>query len=165
MMGNVLLIGFAAAGKTTVGRLLADKLGMRFVDTDELIERETGLSVSRIFDELGEARFRETESAVLQSLCGAENSVIACGGGSVLSDVFGDLAATGRTVWLCAEAETVRVRLSFGRPLFDGKSVESLRAVMERRAPLYKRYADFSIATDGLTPDETAARLSALLLS
>lgn len=159
-MKKLILIGFAATGKTSVGILLAQKLGVRFVDVDQLIQDETGLTVEKIFAQHGEAFFRKLEEAKLQQLTPITDAVIACGGGSVLSCEFAPLAATGKVVWLTASAATVKNRLTRGRPLFDGKTEQQLQRYIELREPLYRQYADVTICTDNLSVEQIANLLT-----
>lgn len=160
---NVILIGFAASGKTTVGKLLAEKLGMRFADADLLVECKTGSTVQRIFAEHGEAYFRDLENDALASLTYACNTVVSCGGGSVLCGSFEALAATGKVVWLQVSSATVFGRLRGGRPLFDGLSERQLAVIVSDRERLYRKFAQLTICTDNLTPEEAANRISEML--
>ena len=155
------MIGFATAGKSTVGKLLAAKLNAEFVDTDAEIERVCGASVQQIFDTLGEEYFRQRENELLLTLANKQGVVIACGGGSVLAEGLFKLAKDSVVVWLSAEAATVKRRLGgVPRPLFDGLSEAELQAFVNARAPLYKRYADVTIATDNLTPEQVVSKIS-----
>ena len=159
-MNKVILIGFATSGKSSVGKLLAARLNAKFVDTDAEIERECGLTVQQIFDKYGEGYFRQKENDLLASLVAEQNVVIACGGGVVLATSFSQLAASGTVVWLTATASTVKSRLGgTQRPLFDGLDASQLQQFIDARAPLYKRYADVTVATDNLTPEQVAAKI------
>ena len=111
-MKKIVLIGFAACYKTTAGKLLADMLNIDFVDTDEQIEKACKMSVQQIFDRHGEAYFRKKESELLLTINNdietkQADTVIACGGGSVLSFNFDELARDSVVIWLTAKAETV----------------------------------------------------------
>lgn len=156
------MIGFAATGKTTIGSLLADKLNIPFVDVDAQVEQTAGKTVKQIFQERGERYFRELENSELGKLTN-KIAVIACGGGSVLCDEFPRLAATGKVVWLQASAETVRSRLTGGRPLFDGLTTAQLRDFVARRAALYDAFAEITLATDDVEPSRAAEELLKLL--
>lgn len=160
---NIILIGFATSGKTTVGKLLAEKLAMRFVDTDNVVEQIARATVKQIFVEQGEARFRDLENGVIRSLSTACGTVISCGGGSVLCTSFETLASTGRVVWLQVSSATVFGRLRDGRPLFDGMSERQLSDILSERATLYRKFAQFTLCTDGLTSTEAAQRLTEML--
>ncbi len=154
-MNNIILIGFAATGKTTVGALLAEKLGKKFVDTDAEAERAVGKTVTQIFSESGEKGFRKLENEVLHSLS-IDNAVIACGGGSVLCQNFAEFARGSKVVCLTAEATTVASRLNGGRPLLEGLNEQQLRQFVSQRERVYRRFADVTVCTDGLSARETA---------
>ncbi len=168
---NVLLIGFMGAGKTTVGKLLAERLGYQFVDTDDLIVQRAGKTIPRIFAEDGEARFRELETEVIRSLAGCQRHVIALGGGAVKRE--GNLPllkAAGPIVYLAASPEELARRIHAmpgTRPLIDGDSAkktlpeveERVRELLAERLPLYERAADVVIETTGLTAEEVCQRM------
>lgn len=162
-MNNIILIGFAATGKSTVGALLARKMCKQFADTDSLIECEMSMSVSQIFEKFGQQYFRDKESAVLLRLKQTDNSVISCGGGSVLSPFFTDFAATGTVVWLRASVDAVQNRMNGGRPLFDGLSRDQLQNHIRSREHLYKIFSDIVIDTDDKTPEQVAEQIYLLL--
>lgn len=162
-MKKIVLIGFAASYKTSVGKLLADKLGCNFVDTDEQIENMCGMSVQQIFEMHGEAYFREQETKLLATL-NANNTVVACGGGCVLSPVFVEFTRESNVVYLTASAETVRARLgATPRPLFDGLTIAELSDYMQARAPLYERYCNTTISTDNKTSEQVADEIYNLI--
>ena len=170
-MKKIILIGFAACYKTTAGKLLADKLNFAFVDTDEQIEKACGMSVQQIFDKHGEPYFRKVENELLLEVNNdIENkqtdTVVACGGGSVLSCNFDRLARDGVVIWLTAKAETVHARLGeVARPLFDGLTVRELNSRMQMRAPIYNKLAQMIVETDGKTPAEIAEQIYNRLLT
>ena len=158
-MKKIILIGFAACYKSSVGKLLADMLNCAFVDTDMEIERISGKSVQQIFDTQGENAFRQMESQLLRTLT-KDNTVVACGGGSVLSPYFDEFAKDSIVVCLTASAETVLSRLgNASRPLFDGLTVDELRFYMQQRAPLYSKYGQAVFATDEKTPEQVAEQI------
>ncbi|MCH5153226.1 MAG: shikimate kinase [Clostridiales bacterium] len=158
-MKKIVLIGFAACYKSTVGRLLADRLSCAFVDTDAEIERACNKTVQQIFETHGEAFFREEESKLLRTLT-QDNAVVACGGGVVLSQGFSLFAQGSIVICLTASAETVHSRLGgVARPLFDGLTVRQLDSYIQSRAPLYAKYADVTIPTDRKTPEQLAQQI------
>jgi shikimate kinase len=148
---SVYLVGMMGAGKTTVGRLLARRLKLRFLDSDHEIERRCGAAVPLIFDIEGEAGFRARESSVLAELTALEGVVLATGGGAVLAeDNRRRLAATGAVVYLRAQPEDLyeRVRQDRNRPLLaTADPLARLRALYFERDPLYRSIADLVVDT------------------
>ncbi len=158
---NVLMIGFMGSGKTSVGRELARMLGFRFVDTDEEVIRAAGgREVSQIFEEEGEAAFREREARILQMLAGEKNLVISTGGGLPVRDENRRLMETmGLVVWLDATREAIlhRVAGNQNRPLLRGDNVEEeVSRMLTERRPIYEALAELRIETDGLSVGDVA---------
>jgi 3-dehydroquinate synthase len=146
------------AGKSAVGRAVAERTGRAFLDTDELVEARSGRSIAQIWNERGEEGFRALEWEVIAGLAGRSHLVIAVGGGAVLrAENVLALRRGGRVVWLRARAETLRARVGdgIGRPL--ASSLEELAA---SRAPLYEEAADLIVDTDELVVEELAERLA-----
>ena len=150
-MGNIFLVGLMGAGKTTIGRILARKLGKRFIDSDHEIEARTGASIPWIFEIEGEESFRRREAEVIRDLTAQDGIVLATGGGAVLdpaSRAF--LKARGRVVYLRANVSSIMLRTSHdkNRPLLQTadprKKLEELTA---QREPLYREIADLVIDT------------------
>lgn len=162
-MNNVILIGYAAVGKTTVGRLLAEKLNRQFFDTDIEAERRLGMTVQNIFHCFGEEHFRKVENDILAEWKNLADCVIACGGGSVCLPQFETFAEGGTVVWLKATAQTVASRLDGTRPLADGKSPQALADHILLRQKFYSKYADISLDTDLRTPRQVADMILNLL--
>lgn len=164
MPANVILIGYRCTGKTTVGRLLAAKLGWAFADTDDLVEASAGRTVAEIFAVEGEPGFRDRESVALAILCARERHVIATGGGAILRDANRKLLrSSGFVVWLTATPETIGERLAADpltgarRPnLTAAGGMAEVRALLAAREPPYRETADFVVATDVLSPDGIA---------
>jgi shikimate kinase len=167
MTVRVVLVGPPAAGKTTVGRLLAERLGVPFTDTDDLVVARAGKPVSDIFVDDGEEAFRELEqAAVADGLDG--DGVLGLGGGAVLAEATRKRLAGRPVVLLSAGVPTAaaRVGLNRDRPLLLGNPRQQLRALLDARLPLYREVAVAEVATDGRTPDEVAdAVLAALELA
>ena len=149
--GNLYLVGMMGAGKTTVGRLLARRLKLRFIDCDHEIERRCGVKVPLIFDIEGEAGFRARETQVLAELAALEGVVLATGGGAVLSEANRRrLAAGGTVIYLCAQPEDLyeRVRQDRNRPLLaTADPLGRLRQLYVQRDPLYREVADLVVDT------------------
>ena len=144
------------SGKTTIGRLLADRLGFAYRDSDEEIERKTGRTVREIFETHGEAAFREEETAALRvAIEGDADAVIGVAGGAVLHPANRDcIARAGTVVWLRGPMELLAERASRGehRPLLDGDAEGALRRLYRQREPIYAELADLVVDIDGRTP-------------
>ncbi|WP_242622640.1 shikimate kinase [Lachnoclostridium sp. Marseille-P6806] len=157
------LIGFMGCGKTTVGRLLAEREKLRFMDTDQQIEAEEGRTVSEIFASDGEERFRELETALLARLAGeaAGGCVYAVGGGTPLREENRALLRKmGEVIWLSVQPDTVLKRLSHdrSRPLLQGADREQrVRELLKKREDCYRAAADRVIPVDGADSGGIAA--------
>ena len=158
--GRIFLVGFMGSGKTSVGRRLAERLGFPFVDLDEEIERTSGKTIRALFEESGEAAFREREAAFLEGTASLPAAVVATGGGCFAQE--GNrrvIARLGSSVFLDVPFETVRARLAgkTDRPLF--RSPEQLEQLFAQRAPFY-RMASVPVGLSGSeTVDEIADRV------
>lgn len=158
---RAVLIGTMGAGKTTVGRLVADALGVGFADTDELIKDRAGKSVQEIFVDDGEPAFRELERAVVAEALATHEGVLSLGGGAVLDPATQALLAAHRVVFLrvgLAEAAK-RVGLGVGRPLLLGNIRSRVKQLLDERTPVYEGLARTTVETDGRGPDEVAAEI------
>jgi shikimate kinase len=158
---NVFLIGLRGAGKTSVARLLAERLGWDWVDADAALEAQCGHSIRCIFADLGEAAFRKKEAQVLEQLCQSRRQVIATGGGVVLrAENRARLRASGLVVWLTADAATLWNRLQGDattaerRPNLSAGGLAEVMELLRAREPLYRSCADLTVDTAGLAPDE-----------
>ena len=159
-MRHLFITGFMGAGKSSVGRLVADRLGLPFVDLDAEIERREGKSVRELFSAGGEERFREAEHAALQALASAPPSVVATGGGIVLRDdnrVL--LGSTGTVVYLAVTPKEAMARIgdAADRPLLAGRGLSAAREVLAARVSLYAATADHTVQTVGRDPGQVAA--------
>jgi shikimate kinase len=156
----IFLVGFMATGKTTVGRILAARLGWKLVDLDEVIVREAGQSVPRIFETEGEPGFRAREARALASVAAERQLVVATGGGAACrEDNLRLMLGAGRVVALAITAEEAvrRARDGAGRPLLAGQSdpVAKARELLAARAPFYAR-AHLQVDTVGRLPQDVA---------
>lgn len=162
---NVVLIGFMGAGKTTIGKLLAQKLKLPLLEVDDEIVKRSGLdSVNEIFEKKGEPFFRELEKAVVIDFSKKPDCIISCGGGVVSSSENMEvLKRNGIIISLSAsfEAITNRVEKQTSRPLF--KNREKAHELYTQREPLYKAYADAIIETGNHTPGEIAKTIVNIL--
>jgi shikimate kinase len=154
------------AGKSSVGKVLAERLGAEFVDVDERIEKAAGKSIGEIFASGGEGAFRGMERAAIRDAVSAPGRVVAAGGGAFVDEENRQaLKAYAPVFFLDVSVESVLARLSGdrSRPLFPGeKATGALREMMDRRRPAY-READFTLSTDDLAVREVADRIVALL--
>lgn len=160
-LGNVLLVGFMGAGKSTVGRLLARRLGLCFVETDDMITALEGKAIPDIFRERGEAYFREREREVLDLLALKQGDVVATGGGLPCdAENLARLKAMGTVVWLRGDIAALydRAARSGRRPLLSNRSREDVETLYRQREPFYAQ-AHLVVETDGLGPDEVVHAL------
>jgi len=166
---RVVLLGFMAAGKSEVGRALAERLGWRFVDLDREIEREAGIPIPEIFRTVGEAGFREMEVRITPTVLESTEVVVAPGGGWITNaGLLRSLPPATLSVWLEVSPPEVLRRLAresgqTARPLLDAADpAQRIRELLEIREPLY-READLSIRTDGLPVRSVVDRLEQIL--
>ena len=159
MTPRVVLVGPMGAGKSTVAGLLAARWGARVRDTDEDIEAAEGRTISEIFVDDGEQRFRSLERAAVAEALSQHDGVLALGGGAVLDPGTRDLLAAHRVVFLnVGLADAVkRVGLGVGRPLLLGNVRARVKALLDERLPLYQTVAGVQVDTDGRTPEDVAA--------
>ena len=158
MAPRVVLVGVPGSGKTTVGRLLSDRLSVGFRDTDLDVEVAAGKAVSDIFVDDGEDAFRALEKAAVASAIEEHDGVLSLGGGAVLDVGTRTLLLAQPTVWLqvSAPAGAKRVGLDVPRPVLLGNVRGRLATLLDERGPLYAEVARVTVDTDGRTPDEVA---------
>ncbi|WP_449245176.1 shikimate kinase [Desulfobacca acetoxidans] len=170
---NIVLIGFRAAGKTTVGRRLAELLNRPFYDLDQVLEQEAGKTIARLVAQEGWPAFRRREKALVERFASQKGLVLATGGGVILDpENTTRLKASGRLVWLKTAPETIRARLRRSQPehaarpgLTDKGTLNEIDEVLVNRTPLYQAAAEAIIETDALTADEITQRLLILIKS
>lgn len=157
---SIFLVGPMGAGKTTIGKKLAEQRGLRFVDSDHEIESRTGVDISFIFEKEGEAGFRKREQQVLTDLTALRGIVLATGGGAVLTpENRVNLKGRGYVVYLHASVnqQFSRVERSENRPLLaNGDRRETLARLFAVRDPLYREIADLVLDTDGKNAKQLA---------
>lgn len=157
MKGNLILIGFMGTGKTSLGKLLAMKLGRGFIDLDQKIERDTGMGIPKIFEVHGEQYFRELEKNAVREVCNKKNLVIATGGGTVKDpENLRLLKNSGLVVCLTCEPEEIynRTERRGERPVLDGggnERLETIKKLLAEREKFY-RQADYTVDTTDWSP-------------
>ncbi|MEA2115849.1 MAG: shikimate kinase [Thermodesulfobacteriota bacterium] len=169
----VVLTGFRATGKTAVGRILANLLGYRFVDTDEVITGWLGCSIAESVTRYGWQPFRDFEQKVLKELAEEENTVIATGGGAVLHrETWQQLHNKAFVIWLRADVATIQSRLeadgktAMQRPSLSGQDPETeIVALLAKREPMYRAGSDIIIDTEDRTPKALAATVFQQLIA
>ncbi len=160
---RVVLVGTMGAGKTTVGRLLAQAWGVRFRDSDQDVEAAEGRSVSDIFVDSGEAAFRALERAAVAKALAEHDGVLALGGGAVLDESTRSLLAGHRVVFLRVGLSDAaqRVGLGVSRPLLLGNVRGRIKQLIDERTPVYESVATHVVDTDGLAVPEVVERVRA----
>lgn len=165
---NIVLIGYRGTGKSTVGKILADRLGRELVSTDAEIIRRARLPVPDIVQRFGWDHFRDLESEVCRDLAGKDGLIIDTGGGAVLRQQNVDcLKKSGVLVWLTATVPTIIERIGGDtqRPSLTGTKsfTEEVEEVLRERQPKYKAAANHIIQTDGRSVTEVAETILALV--
>lgn len=162
----IFLIGYRGSGKTTVARLLAERLGWQWLDADALLEERQGRTIRRIFAEEGEGSFRRLESELLEELCRCQQHVIATGGGVVLSETNrARMREAGWVVWLDADAATLWQRVQSDaataerRPNLTVGGLAEVEELLRLREPLYRACAHIRVQTAGRPPEEIVAEI------
>ena len=162
---NAILLGFMGSGKSTVGKLLAKKLGFGFVDIDKVVEKKYGMTVEEIFREKGEEFFRDEETKVVKELQGKRARVIATGGGIVEREENVELLRKiGVVIYLCASVDEIykRTHNSATRPLLNVKNRrEVIEELLSERDEKYKKYSDIIIYTE----DKTVLQITEEIIS
>lgn len=164
---NIVLIGYRATGKTTVARLLSEKLGWPWVDLDVEIERRAGKPIVDIFAQDGESVFRDWESQVVADYCTRDGWIIAAGGGAVLrAENRQAMRAGGKVFWLTARPETIHRRMTTDpttgarRPnLTTRGGLEEIVELLAKREPIYRETADWVIDTEDKSPEQVAEEI------
>ncbi len=168
---NIILIGFRGTGKTTIGKMLAQRLGKEFVDADEYLEQKEGKTVKDIFAEGGENLFREIETEIIAELCLSDNRVVATGGGAILREEnVKTLKKSGIIILLEADTDTIYKRIHRDarteqrRPsLTNRNAYEEIEYLLEYRRPLYDKTADFVINTTSMSAADAANKIITFL--
>ena len=159
---NVYLTGLSGSGKSTVGPILASRLGVAFIDTDSEIEQRTGRSIKDIFSHEGEPGFRRYERDAVAAASAVRGAVVALGGGALLSrEVRGIVMTSGTLVHLATRVETLvaRIGAAIDRPLLAAGVEERLNQLASERTSLYAA-ASITVQTDGWKPEDVARSIA-----
>jgi len=159
---NLTLIGYRATGKTTLARMLSERLGWEWIDADVRIEELAGKSIAKIFSEDGEPVFRDLEAKVIAEQCTRDRLVLASGGGAPMREESRDaMRRGGKVVWLTAEPETILARMNNDatsadrRPdLTDSGPLQEIIEMLDKRNSTYRETAHIEIDTEGKTPEQ-----------
>jgi shikimate kinase len=159
---NLVFTGFMGVGKSKTGKIVSEKLKMSFFDTDDLVEKKSGFSISDIFKRFGEVDFRQMEAKTVAEVSEKDSVVISCGGGSVLDPAnIANLRKKGIIINLHASAEVIyyRLKCESNRPLLKcEKPLIEIKKLLDFRKSVYAD-CDFSFDTDGLTAGEVADKI------
>lgn len=164
---NIVLTGMPGSGKTTVSEALGKLFGMNVVDTDEIITKNYG-NITEIFKKYGEEYFRDLETQTVENVSKMQNIVVSTGGGCFLRQKNAELfKKSGKIVFLKADIETLAMRLEGDdtRPLLKGGLRQRLSSLISQRQHIYEEYADITVDTDNLTPEEIANNIERLMRS
>ncbi len=169
---NIYLIGYRCTGKTTVGTILAEKLGWPVMDSDIELVHEEGRPISEIVESQGWEAFRSIEKKVIQKLSLLDRHVIATGGGAVLNgENVSTMKKSGKLVWLKATPETIHRRMTMdcetekSRPALTDKGVfGEIEETLNIRNPIYREAMDIAIDTDQLTPEDICSMIQEKLI-
>lgn len=156
MNKNIILIGYRGSGKTTVGKILAEKLNLKYISTDDEIEKFADKKISEIVKENGWSYFRKLEEEIIENVCKISNAVIATGGGSILSKKnVENLKKNGIFFYLKCSADIIFERIkNSDRPSLQGNvkiTIEEIEKTLKEREKIYSGLADFTIETSNLT--------------
>lgn len=156
MSPRLVFVGAPGSGKTTIGKQVAQKLGVEFIDVDNEIEMDEKTTISDIFVQKGEAYFRQLERAKISDLLTSFNGVLSLGGGSVLDETTRQALAIAPVVWLKVSSgdASSRVGLGISRPVLMGNVRSTLVKLLEERTPLYEEVADWEIDTSKKSIEE-----------
>lgn len=170
---SVLLIGYRGSGKSTIGRKLADRMWWKFADSDEQIVARAGKSIREIFEQEGEARFRDLETEVLKELLALQEHVIALGGGAILREENRRLIreSGARVIYLKCDPKVLSQRIAAdpnsaaSRPALSpvGSSADEVAQVLAEREPLYRETKHAELDVTNLTPDDAVVYLVRLM--
>jgi len=170
---NLVLIGLRGSGKSTVGRILAERLGWTFFDTDGIVQERAGLTIRELFEKHGEPEFRKMESAVVLECVAEKNAVIATGGGAILNPINTTaMKGNGFVVHLSAEPHVLWHRISHDASTFSSRpkllagvytGIDELKKLMLARAGAYAHARNVEVDVEDRSPDEVADAVLVLM--
>jgi shikimate kinase len=167
---NIALIGFMGTGKSSVGRVLAKRLGRKFIELDTIIEKNAGKSIPEIFQQNGEIGFRELEIQAVKGIAAEKNAIIACGGGVILNKINIDRLKEGGIIIYLTAAPSIIIRRTsrdkLVRPLLNVEDpIARVKELLKFRKPFYERAADTTINTTRLNVDRVVGEIVKTLKS
>lgn len=164
---NIILCGFMGSGKSTIGKILAKRLNVGFIDLDHYITQKRGMSIPYIFEKFGEENFRKSETQAAKNISLLDNHIIALGGGTVVNPENAEiLKQSGKIIMLDISAETVLSRLKNdkSRPLLNtDDKLATIKSMLNKRLPFYKNAADYIIKVDNKSSNEIADEIIKLI--
>ncbi len=165
---NIVFIGFMGSGKTTLGRILSKKLGVRFLDTDYQVEKRVMMKINDIFNTLGEDYFRKVESDVIKNMTKGFHGIISTGGGSVLNKTnVKHLKANGKLIYLRSSDENIYYNLKKSikvRPMLKQNfNINYIQKFIKARHEIYNRVKDYEINVDNLSIDQIVYRITKIM--
>ncbi|MBF8984440.1 AAA family ATPase [Lutibacter sp. B2] len=165
---HIVFIGFMGCGKSTIGKVLSEKLNMPWIDTDEYIEKKVGMKIPTIFSVHGEKYFRALEKNSIKEIMKQKPSIISCGGGVVLNEEnVINLKNNGKIIWLKADPSTIyeRIKKDDSRPLLRGNMTEEyISEMLHKRMNYYKQACDYEIDTKSEEIEDIITKIRDLLL-
>lgn len=165
---GIALIGFMGTGKSSVAKMLSNKLGLELIDTDYIIEKKMQIPISEIFHKYGEEKFREIEKNIIEDIKQKRNSVISCGGGVCLDkENIVNIKINNKVILLDASAEVIldRLKNDHSRPILKGNmNIESIEKIKAKRKDSYYQGADIVINTDHKTISEIADKIMKMII-
>ena len=170
---SIILVGYRGSGKTTIGKKLADRLWQTFVDTDDMVAKAAGKTIKQVFEEDGEAKFRELEIAAVRDACATSDHVIALGGGAVTRQENRDAVKQSghKVVYLRCDPQVLLKRIESDpttattRPNLTtmGGGIEEIRTLLAVREPLYRQLLTFELDVSNLSPEEAYVHITRVM--
>jgi len=164
MAKNIILIGYRGAGKSTIGKILAERMQLKFISTDEEIEKWTNKKISELVKEKGWNYFRTIEEQIVEKICKISGIVIATGGGTILSEKNRqNLKRNGKFIYLKCNSNIIAERIKKSdRPSLIGKdtiTIEEIEQTLKEREKIYSELADFTVDTSSLTIEDVVEKI------